>query len=85
MHCIKRGAAIALLAATPLFATSFSGRVIGIADGDTIRIMHNGETMLFACGVYRDRIDISGTPYRFIERLVVTDSHKIDTLLAIPI
>jgi len=50
-----------------------------------IRIMHNGETMLFACGVYRDRIDISGTPYRFIERLVVTDSHKIDTLLAIPI
>ena len=28
---------------------------------------------------------ISGTPYRFIERLVVTDSHKIDTLLAIPI
>lgn len=50
-----------------------------------IRIMHNGDTMLFASGVYRDRIDISDTPYQFIERLVVTDSHKIDTLLAIPI
>jgi 3-phenylpropionate/cinnamic acid dioxygenase small subunit len=50
-----------------------------------IRIMHTGDTMLFASGVYRDRIDISGTPYRFIERIVVTDSHKIDTLLAIPL
>jgi 3-phenylpropionate/cinnamic acid dioxygenase small subunit len=50
-----------------------------------IRIMHTGDTMLFACGVYRDRIDISGTPYRFIERIVVTDSHKVDTLLAIPL
>ena len=50
-----------------------------------IRIMHTGDTMLFATGVYRDRIDISGAPYRFIERIVVTDSHKIDTLLAIPL
>jgi 3-phenylpropionate/cinnamic acid dioxygenase small subunit len=50
-----------------------------------IRIMHNGDTMLFASGVYYDRIDISGVPYRFIERTVVTDSHKVDTLLAIPL
>jgi anthranilate 1,2-dioxygenase small subunit len=50
-----------------------------------VRIMHTGDTMLFATGVYRDRIDISDAPYRFIERIVVTDSHKIDTLLAIPL
>jgi 3-phenylpropionate/cinnamic acid dioxygenase small subunit len=50
-----------------------------------IRIMHTGDTMLFASGVYRDRIDISRTPYQFIERIVVTDSHKFDTLLAIPL
>ena len=50
-----------------------------------IRIMHTGDTMLFASGVYRDRVDISRAPYRFIERIVVTDSHKIDTLLAIPL
>ena len=50
-----------------------------------VRIMHTGDTMLFATGVYRDRIDISVAPYRFIERIVVTDSHKIDTLLAIPL
>ncbi len=37
-----RGVAIALLATTPLFAATFSGKVIGIADGDTIRVMHNG-------------------------------------------
>jgi 3-phenylpropionate/cinnamic acid dioxygenase small subunit len=50
-----------------------------------IRIMHDGDTMLFGSGVYRDRIDISCAPYRFIERIVVMDSHKIDTLLAIPL
>ena len=49
------------------------------------RIMHDGVTTLFATGVYQDRIDISETPYRFSERLVVLDSDKIDTLLAIPL
>jgi endonuclease YncB( thermonuclease family) len=34
--------AVALLATTPLFAASFSARVIGIADGDTIRVLHDG-------------------------------------------
>ena len=50
-----------------------------------VRTMHTGDTMLFASGIYRDRIDVSSLPYRFIERIVVTDSHKIDTLLAIPL
>jgi 3-phenylpropionate/cinnamic acid dioxygenase small subunit len=49
------------------------------------RIMHDGMTTLFATGVYQDRIDISTTPYRFSERIVVLDSDKIDTLLAIPL
>ena len=49
------------------------------------RIMHSGETSLFATGRYLDRIDVSETPYRFIERLVVLDSQKIDTLLVIPL
>jgi anthranilate 1,2-dioxygenase small subunit len=49
------------------------------------RIMHTGETSLFAIGRYLDRIDVSQKPYRFIERLVVLDSHKIDTLLVIPL
>jgi anthranilate 1,2-dioxygenase small subunit len=49
------------------------------------RIMHDGLTTLFATGRYLDRIDISTDPYRFSERLVVLDSDKIDTLLAIPL
>lgn len=49
------------------------------------RIMHDGTTSLFATGRYVDRIDISTAAYRFIERTVVLDSDKIDTLLAIPL
>ena len=49
------------------------------------RIMHDGVTTLFASGRYLDRIDASRTPFRFTERLVVLDSDKIDTLLAIPL
>ena len=49
------------------------------------RIMHDGVTTLFATGVYQDHIDISAAPYRFRERIVVLDSDKIDTLLAIPL
>jgi anthranilate 1,2-dioxygenase small subunit len=50
-----------------------------------VRIMHDGETSLFATGRYLDRIDVSRTPFRFIERTVVLDSQKIDTLLVIPL
>ena len=50
-----------------------------------VRIMHDGEMTLFAAGRYLDRIDLTSQPYRFIERLVVLDSHKIDTLLVIPL
>ena len=49
------------------------------------RIMHDGDTKFFATGRYLDRIDVSGSPFRFIERLVVLDSPKIDTLLVIPL
>jgi 3-phenylpropionate/cinnamic acid dioxygenase small subunit len=49
------------------------------------RIMHDGVTTLFASGRYLDRIDVAAPPLRFTERLVVLDSDKIDTLLAIPL
>ncbi len=50
-----------------------------------VRIMHDGETTLFASGRYLDRIDVGTSRYRFIERIVVLDSQKIDTLLVIPL
>lgn len=50
-----------------------------------VRIMHNGDSILFASGIYLDRIDIEAAEARFIERVVVLDSQKIDTLIAIPL
>jgi 3-phenylpropionate/cinnamic acid dioxygenase small subunit len=50
-----------------------------------VRIMHDGETSLFATGRYLDRIDVSRQPFRFVERLVILDSPKIDTLLVVPL
>jgi anthranilate 1,2-dioxygenase small subunit len=49
-----------------------------------IRIMENGETMLFASGRYVDRIALAPEP-RYEERVVICDSRRFDTLLAIPL
>jgi hypothetical protein len=51
------------------------------------RIMHDGATLLFATGRYLDRITLGATleAAKFEERLVVLDSSRTDTLLAIPI
>ena len=50
-----------------------------------LRIMHDGDASIFASGRYLDRIDVGREPYRFVERLVVLDSQKIDTPLVIPL
>jgi 3-phenylpropionate/cinnamic acid dioxygenase small subunit len=49
------------------------------------RIMHTGDTMLFATGRYEDRIVFEKGEARFAEKLVILDSRLIDTLLAIPL
>src|SRR5262249_59299501 len=46
------------------------------------RIMHTGETALFATGTYRDRIADAGEAVRFAERTVSLDSRPDHTLLA---
>src|SRR4029078_6547948 len=48
-----------------------------------VRIMENGETTLFASGRYLDRISRKDMLYE--ERVVVCDSRRFDTLLAIPL
>jgi 3-phenylpropionate/cinnamic acid dioxygenase small subunit len=65
------------------------------ADGDSVRartnfivvrIMHTGETMIFASGQYDDRIVLAGPQGpRFTEKVVILDSRQVDTLLAIPL
>jgi 3-phenylpropionate/cinnamic acid dioxygenase small subunit len=51
-----------------------------------VRTMRDGRMDLFAAGVYLDRVreDADGA-LRFAERLVICDSPRFDTLLAIPL
>ena len=67
--------------------------VIGESDGAlrvetpflVVRIMRDGRMDLFATGRYLDLVvDLAATP-RFRERVVVCDSSRVDTLLAIPL
>jgi anthranilate 1,2-dioxygenase small subunit len=48
-----------------------------------IRIMQDGDTIIFASGRYVDRITLPEMKYR--ERVVICDSRRFDTLLAIPL
>ena len=48
-----------------------------------IRIMQDGATLVFASGRYVDRIALSEMKYA--ERVVICDSRRFDTLLAIPL
>lgn len=49
-----------------------------------IRTMVTGEMMVFAAGVYLDRVRL-GDEALFEERIVVQESRRVDTLLVIPL
>ncbi len=61
-----------------------SGKARSIANFLVMRVMENGDTVLFASGRYLDRIALATQP-RYEERVVVCDSRRFDTLLAIPL
>jgi 3-phenylpropionate/cinnamic acid dioxygenase small subunit len=50
-----------------------------------VRIMRDGTMDLFATGRYLDALVEEGGALRFRERIVVCDSSRFDTLLAIPL
>jgi len=50
-----------------------------------VRTMRDGRMDLFAAGAYADRVVHDGTSLKFAERIVVCDSSRFDTLLAIPL
>ena len=58
--------------------------VRSVANFLVIRIMQDGASMVFATGRYLDRIVLSPAPL-YEERVVVCDSRRFDTLLAIPL
>ena len=50
-----------------------------------VRIMRDGETQIFATGRYLDLYKIRNRDDKLAERIVVCDSSRIDTLLALPL
>jgi anthranilate 1,2-dioxygenase small subunit/terephthalate 1,2-dioxygenase oxygenase component beta subunit len=50
-----------------------------------VRTMHTGEQMVFASGICIDRVVREADGLRLAERLVVCDSSRTDTLLALPL
>ena len=50
-----------------------------------VRTMQDGASTLFSSGRYLDRVDFRGPEPLFLEKLVICDSRRIDTLLAIPL
>jgi 3-phenylpropionate/cinnamic acid dioxygenase small subunit len=73
------------LVSSTLLLDEKDGMVSAQSNYLVVRIMHDGATMLFSTGRYVDRIDLSGPAPLFMEKLVIFDSRRIDTLLAIPI
>jgi anthranilate 1,2-dioxygenase small subunit len=50
-----------------------------------LRIVRDGATDVFASGKYLDRWRVHGQHIKLKERIVVCDSSRIDTLLALPL
>ncbi len=67
----------------PMISTENQGQVTAETSFVVIRTMRDGQMDLFAAGLYRDQIDVASL--RFAQRVVVCDSSRFDTLLAIPL
>ena len=50
-----------------------------------VRIMHDGQSDVFATGVYLDTYQVASNDLKFSKRRVVCDSSRVDTLMAIPL
>jgi 3-phenylpropionate/cinnamic acid dioxygenase small subunit len=74
----------------PVKAETDTAETRGIISAETpflvIRTMRDGRMDIFAAGRYLDRVvaDVGGA-LRFAERVVVCDSPRFDTLLAVPL
>ena len=70
----------------PLIVGEVDGTVAAETSFLVVRTMRDGQMMVFAAGVYLDKLrrDYVGA-WRYAERIVVCDSQRFDTLLAIPL
>ena len=70
----------------PLISPGPDGAVVAETSFLVVRTMREGQMDLFVAGLYRDVVskDPAGA-WRFRERIVICDSQRFDTLLAIPL
>ena len=73
------------LVSSTLILGASDGIVTARSNYMVARIMHDGAMTLFSTGRYLDRISLRGPEPLFEEKLVIFDSKRIDTLLAIPL
>jgi anthranilate 1,2-dioxygenase small subunit len=69
----------------PVILGEERGRIRSETPFMVARIMRDGTTELFATGRYLDRYEAAGERLLLVERIVVCDSSRIDTLLALPL
>jgi 3-phenylpropionate/cinnamic acid dioxygenase small subunit len=69
----------------PRPGTEADGMVASETPFLVVRTMRDGRMDLFATGLYVDRVQLTDAPPRFAQRIVVCDSSRFDTLLAIPL
>lgn len=68
-----------------LVSAAEAGQIRAATNYLVVRIMETGEFALFSTGVYRDLIVEQDGALLFKERVVVCDSPRVDSLLALPI
>ncbi len=69
----------------PLVASADAAEARATTPFMVARIMHTGETIMFATGVYRDRFVRTEGGLLLAERVAICDSTVTDTLLALPL
>ena len=70
----------------PLIETRADGVVSAETSFLVVRTMREGQMDVFVAGVYRDKLSRDGAgAWRYAERIVVCDSPRFDTLVAIPL
>ena len=73
------------LLGVPLLQSANEAEARALTPFMVARIMHTGETAMFATGVYRDRFVRDDGVLLLAERVAVCDSTVTDTLLALPL
>jgi len=70
----------------PLITGDTDGTVSAETSFLVVRTMRDGQMSVFAAGVYLDKVRRDESEaWRYAERIVVCDSQRFDTLLAIPL